>query len=167
MYVGQIFSGSAQTDNCSLVIAALTTRANAVKMLQSRIQIIKSYLSEIPPCYLTTSDPPESEQQPEINHSILRSIQALINRLPLLIPADQTSFDQESMTEKTDVSLVELLGGIGKSIYDTKVLGSKFGVIESAAKSSKKGGGGYGGGMDTGFMNGPGDGLLDGRYMMT
>lgn len=167
MCVRQIFSCSAYTDKPAIVIAALTTRANAVKMLHSRIQLLKSYLSEVPPCYLTTSDPPESEQQPEINHPILRSIQALINRLPLLIPADQASFDQESMTEKTDVSLVELLGNIGKSIHDTKVLGSKFGVIESAAKSSKKGGGGYGGAMETGYMNGPGDGLLDDRYMMT
>ncbi|MCJ1359025.1 MAG: hypothetical protein MMC33_009025 [Icmadophila ericetorum] len=148
------------------LIAALTTRANAVKMLHSRIQLLKSYLSEVPPCYLTNSKPTESAHQPEIKHPILRSIQALINRLSLLIPADQKSFDQESLTEKTDVSLVELLGNIGKSVYDTKVLGSKFGVIENAAKSSKKGAGAYGGAMD-GFINGPGDSALDDRYMMT
>lgn len=127
------------------VIASLMARANAIKMLHTRIQLLKSYLSNLPPSYLNNSAPPDtstsaaSSNHTEINHPILRSIQALISRLPLLLPADQVALEQERLAEKSDVSLVDLLGNISKSIKDTREMGRKFGIIEQARQTAKRG----------------------------
>lgn len=127
------------------VITSLTARANAIKMLHTRIQLLKSYLTNLPPSYLTTSSPPDkstsavSSNYTEINHPILRSIQALISRLPLLLPADQAALEQERLAEKSDVSLVNLLGNISKSVKETREMGRKFGIIEQARQTAKRG----------------------------
>ena len=127
------------------VITSLTARANAIKMLHTRIQLLKSYITSLPPSYLTTSSPPDdstsaaSSYQTEINHPILRSIQALLSRLPLLLPPDQAAFEQERLAEKSDVSLVDLLGNISKSVQDTREMGRKFGIIEQARQTAKRG----------------------------
>lgn len=113
-------------------------------MLHSRIQLLRSYLSSLPPSYLTGAPPPEptsetaSQPQPEINHVILRSIQALINRLPLLVPAERGAFEQEVLAEKNDVSLVALLGSLSRSVKDARELGRKFGIVDQARASAKK-----------------------------
>ena len=132
--------------NRPTVIASLTARANAIKMLHTRIQLLKQYLINLPPSYLTTPSPPDSSRNPqpcnhtEINHPILRSIQALVSRLPLLLPADHAAFEQERLAEKSDVSLVDLLGNIGKSVKDTREMGRKFGIVEQTRQSAKRGG---------------------------
>jgi len=119
-------------------------------MLHSRIQLLKSYLSNLPPSYLTTTTPPEptptpsSTQQSEINHPILRSIQALIHRLPILMPADRAAFEQEVLAEKSDVSLVALLGSLSKSVKDVREMGRKFGIVEQGRQSAQKRLGGMG-----------------------
>ena len=117
------------------MISSLTARANAIKMLHSRIQLLKSYLTDLPSCYLTgatdgaaTDQPPKSGFT-EINHPILRSIQALINRLPLLVPADEAAFEQESLAEKSDVSLVALLGSLTAGTQELQEMGRKFGIV--------------------------------------
>ncbi|MCJ1424565.1 hypothetical protein MMC29_002453 [Sticta canariensis] len=127
------------------LIATLMARANAIKMLHTRIRLLKSYLSNLPPSYLNASVSPDtstsapSSNHTEINHPILRSIQALISRLPLLLPADQVALEQERLAEKSDVSLVDLLGNISKSIKDTREMGRKFGIIEQARQTAKRG----------------------------
>lgn len=127
------------------VIASLMARANAIKMLQSRIRLLKAYLVNLPPCYLNTSDssdmspPAASSNHTEINHPILRSIQALVSRLPLILPADVEAFEQERLAEKNDVALVELLGNVSKSLKDTREMGRKFGIIEQARATAKRG----------------------------
>ena len=123
------------------VIASLTARANAIKMLHTRIRLLKSYLTSLPPSELTagsdfsaTTDQ-ASMQQPtaEIDYPLLRSIQALLSRLPLLLPSgDLSAFKQETMAEKSDVGLVSLLGNLGQSVKDARELGRKFAVIEAA-----------------------------------
>ncbi|KAL9018861.1 MAG: hypothetical protein Q9185_003832, partial [Variospora sp. 1 TL-2023] len=122
------------------LITSLTARANAVKMLHTRIQLLKSYLTTLPPSYLTSASytpAPAAEEEAEptsttppapIDHSILRSIQALIHRLPLLIPADGTAFEHESLAEKSDVSLVALLGDLTKGTKNMREMGRKFGI---------------------------------------
>ncbi len=117
-------------------------------MLNARIQLLKSYLINLPPSYLngllpsdSTTAATASPNHTEINHPILRSIQALLSRLPLLLPADQAAFNQERLAEKTDVSLISLLGTIGKSLKDTREMGRKFAVIDHYRLSGKKGGG--------------------------
>ncbi|KAH0565534.1 hypothetical protein GP486_001067 [Trichoglossum hirsutum] len=103
---------------------------NAIKMLHSRIRLLNAYLSSLPPSYLTSAehrDTPQS-QTTEVNHTILRSIQALTNRLPLIIPADRTAFENEMLAEKNDVSLVALLGSLTRSVRDIREVGRKFNV---------------------------------------
>lgn len=131
-------------------------------MLQSRITLLKTYLSRLPPSYLTTASPPSpspspppSEEHTSISHPLLRSILALTARLPLLTPADASSFGQESQAEKSDVSLVALLGSLGRSIKDAKGLGATFGAMESMKSGGRKGAfGSMGMGMGMGFSGG-------------
>lgn len=128
----------------STVIAALMARANAIKMLHTRIQLLKSYLTNLPPCYLNT--PLSLEESPsspsinhtEINHPILRSIQALISRLPLLLPADQAAFEQERLAERSDVSLVDLLGNISRSVKEMRETGRKFGIVDQTRQTANR-----------------------------
>ncbi|KAL9595346.1 MAG: hypothetical protein Q9219_006500 [cf. Caloplaca sp. 3 TL-2023] len=146
------------------LITSLTARANAVKMLHSRIQLLKAYLTSLPPSYLSSDNPsspstitngtsktpnepspPSSapHQQPspqQPNHSILRSIQALLNRLPLLVPADGAAFHQDSLAVKSDVSLVALLGDLTRGTKDLRELGRKFGTVDNARKRMRPGG---------------------------
>ncbi|KAL8864435.1 MAG: hypothetical protein Q9198_009861, partial [Flavoplaca austrocitrina] len=128
-------------------IASLTARANAIKMLHTRIQLLRSYLTSLPPSYLTTpsvsngtnDDDAVASGRTEINHPILRSIQALVNRLPLLVPSDRAAFEQESLSEKNDVTLVELLGDITQGTKNLREMGRKFGIVGDAKQQGRRG----------------------------
>ena len=167
-----LFSSSCQfdfdidIDTYLIVIAFLSTRANAIKMLHSRILLLRSYLAQLPPSYLTGSDSPAPATQPPttsssapVSHPLLRSIQSLLTHLPLLIPPDIEAFERESLAEKSDVSLVALLGSLGQSIKEARELGAKFGLVENARQNNRKGGfglmgGGGGFGAGVGFEEG-------------
>ena len=120
------------------MISTLNARINATRMLHSRIRLIQTYLTQHPPCYLTDAAStvilPSSESlsprdtSPAIDYSILRAIQALLNRLPLVIPADKVAFERERLAEGNDVGLVALLGGLTKSVKDMRDVGRKFAV---------------------------------------
>jgi len=109
--------------------------------------LISTYISKLPPSYLnspgaTTSDIPSSSTEPhqlEINHPILRSIQSLINRLSITVPADKTAFEQEMLAEKNDVALVSLLASLTKNVRDSSEMGRKFAIADAANKREKKG----------------------------
>lgn len=115
-------------------------------MLHARIQLLKSYLTNLPPSYMSYSpqsdadDDSESAPHTEINHPILRSIQALLSRLPLLLPDNKQAFRQERLAEKTDVQLINLLGTIGKSLKETREMGRKFSIVDQYRQTAKKGG---------------------------
>lgn len=129
------------------LIASLTAKANAIKMLQSRINLIAVYLQNLPPSYTDDSVPegvePDSKSYSPVNHSVLRMIQALLNRLSLIIPADSIAFEREMLAEKNDVSLVSLLNGLTESIQSIRNTGKKYSAIEQgkASKMKKDGGG--------------------------
>ena len=137
------------TDLASTVIASLTARMNAVKMLHTRIKLLKSYLTSLPPSYLTAASNPSDATQtvpatdsvspsPEIDQTLLRSIQALLSRLPLLLPfGDLSTFKQETLAQKSDVELVSLLGSIGQSVRDARELGRKFAIVEAGKHSAR------------------------------
>jgi COP9 signalosome complex subunit 6 len=69
------------------LVSSLTAKANAIKMLHARINLITTYLEKLPPSYIASgSIDTSTEGQKEytaVNHPILRSIQALLNRLAL------------------------------------------------------------------------------------
>jgi COP9 signalosome complex subunit 6 len=118
-------------------IASLTAKANAIKMLHARINLISTYLLNLSSQDSSNSAPP--------NHEILRSIQALLSRLTLLIPANSTGFSQELISEQNDVNLVRLLNSITQSVKDARELGKKFSIIDSQKNMKNKNGGGGGG----------------------
>ncbi|RAL62121.1 hypothetical protein DID88_002607 [Monilinia fructigena] len=86
-------------------IASLTAKANAIKMLQSRINLVAAYLQNLPPSYVSDGVVSEADIETKnyipVNHSILRSIQALLGRLSVLIPANSQGFDNELISERT------------------------------------------------------------------
>lgn len=139
------------------LIASLTAKANAIKMLHSRINLIAIYLQRLPPTYVSGApDGAEdvSKEYMSVNHAVLRSIQALLSRLSLLIPANAVAFEKELISEQNDVSLVSLLDTITQSIKDVRETGRKHAIVEAGKynRKSTRDTGGYG---DVG----PGDGV--------
>jgi COP9 signalosome complex subunit 6 len=140
------------------VIATLTARLNATRMLQSRISLLKSYLAHLPASYLNDSTEPPSSDSSDSNalttsYPVLRSISALVSRLALLTPASSALFDIESKAEQNDVNLINLLGTVGKGLGDARDIGRKFHVVENGKQARKGGGGGLGGGPVDGMRN--------------
>lgn len=121
------------------LIAALTAKANAVRMLQSRISLIRKYLESLPPP--TTSGVPSSTPKNshlESSPEILRSIAALLSRLPLIVPSssentetDTSKFNHDLLASRNDVNLVSLLNTLTQSIQSTRELGRKFGIVDA------------------------------------
>lgn len=131
------------------LIASLTAKANAIKMLHSRISILTAYLENLPPSYVATGVESQEDAASEgsyapVNHSILRSIQALLNRLTLLAPTDRTAFGEEAIAEQNDAHLVELLSKMTQSVKEAKELGQKFHILDNAKGPKKNGPGGVG-----------------------
>ncbi|KAF7877355.1 hypothetical protein EAF04_001037 [Stromatinia cepivora] len=116
-------------------LASLTAKANAIKMLQSRINLVAAYLQNLPPSYVSdgiaSEADIESKNYAPVNHSILRSIQALLGRLSVLIPANSQGFEHELISEKNDVSLISLLSELTKSAHDIRETGKKFAIVEN------------------------------------
>ncbi|EEA28921.1 hypothetical protein TMatcc_002717 [Talaromyces marneffei ATCC 18224] len=105
-------------------IANLSTRLNAVKTLESRIHLIRSFLENLPP---SASDGKTSQS----TQSILRNISALVSGLSLLTPQDPKSFAVESLAQENDVALISLLGRLGENIKDIRELGKKSAIVET------------------------------------
>lgn len=124
------------------LVAALTAKANAIKMLHARIQLIIKYLEGLPPSYLIsgqggaaeTSDAPakETTPAPPPSQTLLRSIQALVNRIPLLVPSTTETFEREMLSEANDVHLISLLNDVVQSVNELRDLGKKFHVVEQS-----------------------------------
>lgn len=125
------------------LIASLTAKMNAIKMLQARINMITLFLKEIH----NSNDGNELDDQVNTSakHIVLRSIQALLSKLALLIPANTAGYKEELISEQNDVNLVSLLSTITESIKDVREVGIKHGIIESSktvkVRSSKQWGG--------------------------
>lgn len=128
-------------------IASFTTKVNAIRMLRQRISLIKLYLNQLPRCYLNDASIHTCEAHPQVSHTILRSIVALLARLPLLTPSTpapasgradqqpqpQTSlYAQESAAQAADVALVSLLGALGDTLQSAQQVGKKFTVVDQA-----------------------------------
>ncbi|RKF65713.1 COP9 signalosome complex subunit 6 [Erysiphe neolycopersici] len=112
------------------LIASLTAKMNAIKMLQARINMITAFLKEI----YNSND--ENDLDDQVNrsakHIVLRSIQSLLSKLALLVPVDTAGYKEELISEQNDVNLVSLLSTITESIKDVRKVGVKHGIIESS-----------------------------------
>ncbi|KIX93731.1 uncharacterized protein Z520_10637 [Fonsecaea multimorphosa CBS 102226] len=159
-------------------IAGITTRLNGVKMLQSRLELLRTFIQSLPPSYISAPDSdtgtvPLTPTAPESSHlPHLRNIQALLTRLSLLTPPTESTQDHPlasaSLAQANDVSLVSLLALLGQDIQALSELGRKAVTVEANKNNSKgkhqqqggpKGGGGGGGvggmgpGGPTGFAS--------------
>ena len=142
------------------LIATLEAKANAVRMLQQRISLIKKYLQSLPACYLTDPSIQNSEQNPQISHSILRSITSLLARLPLIVPytpkqgkeqangetsttGTDTAYKDERNEQSSDVDLIKLLGELGNTIHASDRFNKQFSIYESEVNKKRSGGRGF------------------------
>jgi COP9 signalosome complex subunit 6 len=124
---------------------------NAIRMLSRRIMLLRAYINSLPASYL--SDPslpvntaPDAQHPLPLDHSILRSVSAMLARLNILSPPDSAAFSLESQQEASDVQLVNLLSSITNSVSLAKDLGRKSSVVEHGKAQGKNRLGGYGGG---------------------
>jgi COP9 signalosome complex subunit 6 len=112
------------------VVASLQTKANAITVLKSRLDLLSSYLKSLPPSYLTDASVSREQTDPPLNHEILRSISALTAQLHILSPADLSGFAKEVKQTKTDVELINLLSTLTRNVSDVKQLGKRWHLIE-------------------------------------
>jgi COP9 signalosome complex subunit 6 len=144
---------------------------NAIRMLGRRIALLRAYLNSLPPSYLSDASlpinpTPDGSNQLPLDHSILRSISAMLARINILAPPDSAAFTLESQQEASDVQLVNLLSSITNSVSAAKEFGRKSSIIEHGKNQGKSRmgvmggyggggypGGGYGGGGDGSFFN--------------
>lgn len=137
-------------------IASITTRLNSVKMLQTRISLLRQFIQSLPPSYLsdqTSSVAPDPSHLPH-----LRNIQALLTRLALLTPVESSSARQSlsaaTQAQSNDVALASVLSLLGQDIQSLSELGRKFATVESHrnSKAAKVGAAGIGGGGGPGSL---------------
>lgn len=150
-------------------IASITTRLNSVKMLQTRISLLRQFIQSLPPSYLsdqTSSVAPDPSHLPH-----LRNIHALLTRLSLLTPVESSSARQSlsaaTQAQSNDVALASVLSLLGQDIQSLSELGRKFSTVEShrnskAAKVGAAGIGGVGGPGSLGSKTGGGAGGFGG-----
>ena len=152
------------------LISALTAKANAIKMLHSRIQLLTTYLERLPPSFQSGKPLPDGATKADgkhtiPSHSLLRSIQALVNRLELLVPSDIEAFQKEILHEENDVNLVSLINDVMQSVCDARIAGKRFTTVENAKYYGRRGGGGGGSGGDS--LPGPLQFSLSARDMLS
>ncbi|KAI2620010.1 hypothetical protein GGR54DRAFT_602159 [Hypoxylon sp. NC1633] len=122
------------------MIATLTAKANATKMLQSRINLLGTYLEGLPPSYLSPNNATNlaGHQQTTPSHPILRSIQALVSSLSLLVPSDTKAYELEMLNEANNVHLLELLDDMMESVAEARDIGKKYSIVDNAKNHSQK-----------------------------
>ncbi|KAJ4355741.1 uncharacterized protein N0V89_003761 [Didymosphaeria variabile] len=147
------------------LLSTLTAKINAIRMLSRRISLLRTYLASLPPSYLSESslplDPTPTNDHPlPLNHSILRSVSAMLARINILAPPDVEAFTLESQQEASDVQLVQLLSSITNSVSAARDLGKKSQIVENGKSHSRRGGGGMGSLMG-GYNDAPGNQYFD------
>ena len=121
-------------------------------MLHARLNLLSKYLSSLPPSYLSdaslaVSATPESASQTPISHTILRTLQSTLSRLPLVVPPSSASdpasstFAAEALSERSDVALVQLLSSLTESVSGAKEMGRKSAIVDTARAIAARPGG--------------------------
>ncbi|KAJ5702447.1 hypothetical protein N7488_009995 [Penicillium malachiteum] len=124
-------STSGLTQEEEELIGNLTTRLNAIRTLESRISLMKSYVSSI------CSDPENaSSTSPAWSHPLLRDINSLLAHLELLSPSEQSSFATEALSQKNDVLMASLLGRMGEGVKNLREVGYKNTIVRAQRQST-------------------------------
>ncbi len=180
---GKAFNDSTLTDILNPEeedqIASLSTRLNSVRMLQSRLSLLSTYINALPPSILSDSKSETTLDPANFPH--LRNIKALLTRLSLLTPHSSNSapalnnssvpvtaapaqsqidpLTHAQQAQTNDVNLSSLLALLGQDVQSLSELGRKFAMVEVAKQNKSKKMGGGGGGMTMGMgMGYPGFG---------
>ncbi|KAL4807762.1 signalosome subunit 6 [Aspergillus unguis] len=115
-------------------VASLNTRLNAIRTLESRISLIKSYVASISP----SGEEGQGQPQTQPDHTILRDINSLLSNLSLLTPHKQSAFSAEALAQNNDVSLVALLGQLSESISGMREVGKRTAIITNERRRRKQ-----------------------------
>lgn len=122
-------------------IAALTAKANAIKMLHSRIRLLTTYLERLPPSFVHGerghADSMDTDNTVP-SMTILRQMQALVARLDLVIPSDKEAFDRETLQQANDVHLFGLLNTVMQSLSLARDVGKKSSIVESSKANNRR-----------------------------
>lgn len=145
-------AGPALTREEEETLAALTAKANAVKMLQSRIKLLIAYLQRLPETSTKTDAEAEDDGGMDTDGTnatpsltVLREIKALTGRLGLVIPSDEESFKKEMISERNDVEAINLLSTLMQSIGKVREVGKKFNIVDNAKNNPYRRGGDFAG----------------------
>ncbi|KAJ5958360.1 JAB1/Mov34/MPN/PAD-1 [Penicillium vulpinum] len=114
------------------LIASLTTRLNAVRTLESRVSLIKSYLASLSEADFSSDSSKDDTSTTNLSHPILRNINSLLSHLSILSPSEQSTFSTEVLSQSNDVLLISLLGQLGDNVKAMRELGRKSAVIQTA-----------------------------------
>jgi COP9 signalosome complex subunit 6 len=125
--------------NPAIVLASLEAKYNAVKMLQSRLDFITSYLRAQPESYLTDPSLSPAQSSPHLSHDVLRSISTLASEIKLVTPKDLLDLAIERERAKTDDKLMELLLCMSQNAGNLQMLGKRVGFVESRSKKENRG----------------------------
>ena len=125
-------------------IAAITTRANSVRMLQSRIGLMSNFLTSLPPSQLSDSASHASLDPAYLPH--LRNIQGLLTRLSLATPPDTAkplangdgALSSAHQDQADDVALSSLLADLTHDLQALEEMGRKFSTVQHAKTSRNK-----------------------------
>ncbi|KAJ5775335.1 uncharacterized protein N7511_000346 [Penicillium nucicola] len=118
------------------LISSLTTRLNAVRTLETRIALIKSYISTLSESDFASDKSKDSTSTTNLSHPILRHINSLLSNLSLLTPADESTFAAEVLSQSNDVLLVSLLGQLGENVKALRELGRKTATIQNSRQAT-------------------------------
>ncbi|QIX01302.1 hypothetical protein AMS68_006819 [Peltaster fructicola] len=121
------------------LISSLTARSNAIKMLNQRLQLIQAYLSSLPASILTDAKE-TAPAPPDTNFALLRSINAMLSRLPLLTPtnASEANVQQAALSGRQDVHLTSLLAALTQTVSESQGLGSRFQDVQRERASKER-----------------------------
>ncbi|KAI1323046.1 COP9 signalosome-like protein subunit 6 [Xylariaceae sp. FL0255] len=129
------------------MIAALTAKANAIKMLKARVDLLSTYMERLPPTFLpgdsnamvTENDDNNTPEYSTPSLPILRMINALVTNMSLVgLPSDAEELRAEMLKEANDVHLMALLNEVMTSVTEAREVGKKHAVIEAARHQSKR-----------------------------
>ncbi|KAJ5752082.1 COP9 signalosome complex subunit 6 [Penicillium odoratum] len=112
------------------VIASLTSRLNAVRILESRVTLVKSYVNSI--SANCSANPSES---PAYSHPIIRNVNGLLSELSLLNPSDENGLAKELVCQNNDVLMVSLLGEVAKIARTARELGQKNAAVQTGRQT--------------------------------
>ncbi|KAJ6070443.1 hypothetical protein N7467_011762 [Penicillium canescens] len=118
------------------LISSLTTRLNAVRTLETRISLIKSYISTLSESDFASDESKDNTSTTQLSHPTLRHINSVLSNLSLLTPAEQSTFSTEVLSQSNDVLLVSLLGQLGENVKALRELGRKTATIQAARQVS-------------------------------